>query len=338
MRALKTPDMVSWEITENCNMRCKHCSNAINGKPISLSTRECMSIIDRIAEEHIFKVGIEGGEPFCRADIIEIIQYLNSKKIIPTIATNGTLLDYEMIKKLQSCEIDNIQVSVDGSSADKYSHLRKNANIFYTVTGNIKNAVQHGLPISIAMVVSKNTYKDIPNMVSLAKKLNVKRVRFIDFIPSGRGQFEECLSQEEIKEAYKLMYESSGNGIEIIMPNKIMTNVTKKNNISLLGMINDSGCFGCEAGSVLAHVRANGDIYPCVFFRSPEFCAGNILRDAFSDIWDNSNIMKEFRKLGKLPEKCERCEFSLSCMGGCRAYAYFTKGNIAAEDERCWRE
>ena len=49
---------------------------------------------------------------------------MNKKKIRPSIATNGTLLDANFIDRLKSCSVDAIQISLDGSDKDSYAILR----------------------------------------------------------------------------------------------------------------------------------------------------------------------------------------------------------------------
>lgn len=329
--------MVTWEITEKCNMHCKHCSNAVNGQPFEMNTADCKKVIDKICEANIFKVGIEGGEPLIRNDLIDLIAYMNQRKIRPSIATNGILLSNRMIERLKSCYVDSIQISLDGSDKDSYALLRGDSSHFELILQNVKQAIKHDLPISIAMVVSKSTYTQIPKMAQLAQSLGVAKLRFIDFVPSGRGQIADCLSAEELKRAYTMMCEIECPGLEIITPNKLMSWLLKKPNETLLGLINPGTCFGCEAGTVIAHIRANGDLFPCSFFREDAFSAGNILKDSWQSIWVDSEALLPFRKMSNIPKKCLECENNHGCFGGCRAYAYYATGSLQSADPRCWR-
>lgn len=337
MNYLQAPDMVTWEITEKCNMHCKHCSNAVDGCYIELPTSLCKKIIDRLVEANVFKVGIEGGEPFCRNDLLELIDYMNNFYLSPSIATNGTLINEDVILELKKRQIDALQFSLDGSSSWHYSRLRNNGNCFDLVISNIKRAVQHGLPVSIAMVISKSTFHDIPNMAALAHELGVAKLRFIDFIPSGRGSIEECLSKEEYEDVCHMINAINIYGLTVVAPSKIMSLINGNTRNTLINMINPSECFGCEAGLAIAHIRANGDLTPCSFFREDQFVAGNILEKPLSDIWLNSVALRPFREYQSVPSKCLQCDRNHECMGGCRAYAYYSTGNLESEDLRCWR-
>lgn len=336
MNFLRTPDMVTWEITERCNMHCKHCSNAVNGKPFELNTHECKKIIDRISDAKVFKVGIEGGEPLVRSDLIDLIDYMNQKRIQPSIATNGLLLNTSFIESITPYHVDSLQISLDGPDRNSYALLRGNSSYFDQVIHNIKVAVDHRLPITIAMVVSKSTYLEIPRMAEFAQSLGVKKLRFIDYVPSGRGQLSDCLSPEELKTAYSMMCDINIPELQIITPNKLMALVSGKRPEALLGLINPEACFGCEAGTVIAHIRANGDLFPCSFFREKQFSAGNILENSLQTVWKNAEAFSPFRATKELPTRCKSCDLSSHCFGGCRAYAYYFSGSLQNKDPRCW--
>lgn len=334
---LRAPDMVTWEITEKCNMHCKHCSNAVKGKPFELNTHECKIIIDRISDAKVFKVGIEGGEPLVRSDLLELIDYMNQKRIQPSIATNGLLLNTSFIESVIPYHVDAFQISLDGPDKDSYALLRNKPSYFEQVACNIKEAVVHRLPVTIAMVISKSTYLQIPRMAKFAQSLGVTKLRFIDYVPSGRGQVSDCLSPEELKTAYTMMCDINIPGLQIITPNKLMALITGKQAGTLLDLINPEACLGCEAGTVIAHIRANGDLFPCSFFREKQFSAGNILENSLQSVWENAEAFYPFRAAKELPSKCKSCELCNHCFGGCRAYAYYSSGSLQNKDPRCWR-
>jgi radical SAM protein with 4Fe4S-binding SPASM domain len=90
---------------------------------------------------------------------------------------------------------------------------------------------------------------------------------------------------------------------------------------------------GCEAGRDIIYISSNGDIFPCYTLAFPEFKGGNILVDDISNVWDNSKVFKNFRKL-KIAnlKKCYKCTMIDKCSGGCRGSAYAEFRDIKAPD------
>ena len=341
MEYLSSPDTVSWEITERCNLKCEHCSNAIAGNAYQPSFEDCIRVINVLRNNNVFRLNIEGGEPFVRDDLIEIIKYANSKNFYPKIDTNGTLIDSSMAKQLSKCKLRGIQVSLDGPSAQSYFEIRRSTDAFYKAIEGIKHLRSNDIRVGVSIVLMKKNVQYIEEFFSLAEELKINSIRFVDFIPTGRGQASECLTSTQLMNAYKgiMEYTQRPNHTPVIYPSKITGLLTKSNANSCLKSLNPDCQLACEAGIVLLHIRANGDITPCVYFRENCFVCGNILRDDFQSIWNHSGVLNRFRSLGNMPDKCVDCQNQINCMGGCRAYAYYKSDekSLNCFDERCWR-
>jgi len=88
---------------------------------------------------------------------------------------------------------------------------------------------------------------------------------------------------------------------------------------------------GCLAGTGVCFVSHEGEIYPCGYLPA---LAGDLRKQTFSDIWQNSVVFHQLRDTGNLKGKCGCCEFRNICMG-CRARAYAASGDYLAEEPFC---
>lgn len=88
---------------------------------------------------------------------------------------------------------------------------------------------------------------------------------------------------------------------------------------------------GCLAGSGVCFVSHTGDVYPCGYL---PVSAGNIRKQDFKDVWNNSEVFKTLRNEDNLQGKCGYCEFRRVCMG-CRARAYGCTGNYLGPEPYC---
>jgi AdoMet-dependent heme synthase len=88
---------------------------------------------------------------------------------------------------------------------------------------------------------------------------------------------------------------------------------------------------GCLAGTAVCFISNQGEVYPCGYLPA---LAGDLKRQSFSDIWENSFVFHQLRDVNNLKGKCGCCEFRNVCMG-CRARAFAATGNYLDEEPFC---
>ena len=88
---------------------------------------------------------------------------------------------------------------------------------------------------------------------------------------------------------------------------------------------------GCLAGTGVCFISHEGEIYPCGYL---PVIAGDLRKQTFADIWENSTVFHELRDTSGLKGKCGCCEFRNVCMG-CRARAYAATGDFMDEEPFC---
>jgi radical SAM protein with 4Fe4S-binding SPASM domain len=96
---------------------------------------------------------------------------------------------------------------------------------------------------------------------------------------------------------------------------------------------------GCSAGTRVANIDAQGNVFPCQFARSPDFLVGNIRERPFSQLWSDgfNHVLSRFRdKQARLGGRCWTCNYRDLCGGGCRIRAHAAEGDFFAEDPFCF--
>ncbi|MFZ0286791.1 MAG: radical SAM protein [Terriglobales bacterium] len=88
---------------------------------------------------------------------------------------------------------------------------------------------------------------------------------------------------------------------------------------------------GCLAGTAVCFISHQGEVYPCGYLPA---LAGDLRKQPFVEIWENSVVFNELRDTNNLKGKCGCCEFRNVCMG-CRARAYAVTGNYLDEEPFC---
>jgi len=88
---------------------------------------------------------------------------------------------------------------------------------------------------------------------------------------------------------------------------------------------------GCLAGTGVCFISHEGEVFPCGYL---PVIAGDLRKQTFKDIWENSTVFHELRDTNQLKGKCGCCEFRNVCMG-CRARAYAATGDFMDEEPFC---
>jgi len=88
---------------------------------------------------------------------------------------------------------------------------------------------------------------------------------------------------------------------------------------------------GCLAGTGVCFISHVGEVYPCGYLPA---LAGDLRRQSFADIWENSQVFHTLRDTEQLKGKCGYCEFRNVCMG-CRARAFAATCDYMDEEPFC---
>src|SRR6185295_16878340 len=93
---LRRPFQALLQVTNRCNMKCDFCDFWPNGvsSQEELTTAEFGRIASELAELGTMLVSIEGGEPFVRPDLVEIVR-LFARRHVPVLYTNGWYVEKE---------------------------------------------------------------------------------------------------------------------------------------------------------------------------------------------------------------------------------------------------
>jgi radical SAM protein with 4Fe4S-binding SPASM domain len=102
----------------------------------------------------------------------------------------------------------------------------------------------------------------------------------------------------------------------------------------LEGLLKGKGYLNpCVCGYLYLGISSNGDAFPCPIMTDVKI--GNIRKESIVEIW-NSDVIKNLRDASQLKGACASCTYKMRCNGGCRALAYYIKGDYTCPDPFCW--
>jgi len=352
-QVLLSPFLVVWNFTNACNLKCKHCyQSAGSYLNNELSLQEKLKVVEELDEAGVASLAISGGEPLMLKDhLFKVVHEASKRGMYVALATNGTLLTKNVVRKLKELGLKYVEVSLDSANPKIHDEFRGVHGAFEAAIRGIRNCVEEGLFTCIATTVTKLNVHEIPQIIELAKKLRVNRFIAFNFIPVGRGVdiVDLDLSPEEREKFLENLAKAALRGeIEVVSTApqyaRVMLKVSEGKctavshfhvgSTTLTNYIKALAEFigGCGAGRMYCAIQPNGDVTPCVFM--PELVVGNLKSQHFIDIWKSSEVFKALRSRDKLKGHCGVCGFKYVC-GGCRARALAYFNDILGPDPGC---
>jgi len=349
----ETPFLAIWEITQSCDLACKHCRAAAQpiAHPDELTNAEAKNLIDQIAEMHIPIFVFTGGDPLKRKDVFELIRYAADKGVQVAVTPSATpLLTREAMFKLKEAGLVRLGISLDGSTPEIHDTFRGLPGAWARTIQAIEWANEAGIPIQVHTTISRHNAKDLDNLCALFEKLAIVMWNVFFLVPVGRGQLGDLLSGEEFEDVFGKIYELSHRVSFQIKTTEAMhyRRYLLQHNLEErrighghgqgqgLGHPGSGAAAAYEPGAPTADAKTRtaswatrrvndgkgfmfishvGNVYPSGFL---PIHAGNVRETPLAEIYREAPIFKSLRDTSKLEGKCGACEYKEIC-GGSRA-------------------
>jgi len=295
------------QITNKCNLRCKHCYINPLTPPFrkggmggfsdnnfkELSVKQIQKILEEFEQMQGLRILITGGEPLLHSKFEEVNEMLPQFSVRKVLFTNGLLLK-ERIKKLN---VEEIQVSIDGLE-DAHDSLRGKGT-FKAAMQAVNLSLDYGFHVSIATMVHPGNLGDFEEMERLFKDMGIREWT-VD-VPCITGRLRENREfQIRPEEGGKYLRYGYGGGIH-------------------------TSASGFACGLHLMAVMADGKVAKCTFYSDNP--AGRV-EEGLRTCWQR---IKPIR-LDEL--ECD-CEYIESCRGGCRYRAQLFGDPLGKDFDRC---
>jgi len=360
----ETPFLAIWEVTQSCDLACKHCRAAAQPipHPDQLSTAEGKELIDEIAKMEVPIFVFTGGDPLKRPDVFELIKYASDKGVSVALTPSATpLLTRDALVKLKEAGLVRLGISLDGSSPEIHDAFRGFAGTWARTIQAVEWANEVGIPIQVHTTISRHNAHDLDNLTALFEKMKIVMWNVFFLVPVGRGQLNDLLSGEEFEQVFGKIYELSHRVSFQIKTTEAMhyRRYLIQHNLEERKMGHGSGHPGGHPAAVayepgaptteaktrnmgwatrrvndgkgFVFVSHKGDVYPSGFL---PLHAGNVRDTPLHEIYQDAPVFRDLRDTSKLQGKCGACEFKEIC-GGSRARAYAMTGNHLAQEQCC---
>jgi len=335
--------LVAWETTRRCNLACKHCRAVAEDHPYDneLDTKASFKLLEQIKEVGDPIIILTGGEPLLRDDIFDIAAFGTKLGLRMVMAPNGTLITTEIAKKMKASGIKRLSISLDGSTPETHDNFRGLKNAFEKSLQGIEIVKKAGIEFQINTTITKTNLDQIPKILKLAEKLGAVAHHIFLLVPTGRGKYivDSEINAREYEETLNWFYDQSKKtSLQLkatCAPHyyRILRQRAKEDGekVTFESHGLDAVTRGCLAGTGFCFISHVGRVQTCGFL---DVDCGDITKQSFKDVWDNSKVFNTLRDFKNLEGKCGICEFKQVC-AGCRARAYEATGNYLAPEPLC---
>ncbi len=302
----------SIEPTNNCGLDCVTCSRSYllrtfpQFKIGSINVRFLDKIRDILS--NLTEIKFHGlGEPFLAKDTVLLhkrIRELYPKANLISI-TNAAMLNFPLKVKNY---LDHIVVSIDHAQRDIFERLRRKAKYDVVISNVLKvteKNTKHQPRITINSVFNADTYKDLDQMIILAKALGVKDVRFNlvqDWVEDERSNIKEIMLD-------KVNIDELAAAISYAFRIADLLDVSMR----IIGNP-EFEIEKCQWARRMIYITKDGQIAPCCMRTEPMYYFGSFLKKPFDDIWEGET-MEKFRwdrTSGRYPRMCSNCPYLLN--------------------------
>jgi heme b synthase len=358
--------LLFWETTAACNLACVHCRRLDVSRQLSsddLSPEQAQSMIRSLPETGKPIVVFSGGEPLMRPDLFDLAQLAHDIGLPTALATNGTIMNDTVAKRVVDVGIRRVSMSLDGPEADIHDRFRGIDGSFEATIRGFNTLRRNGMSMQINTSVARHNYKHLDRMYDLAIELGADALHIFMLVPVGCGmELSESimLQPDEYEQALNWIYDRQQEGrIQLKatcaphyfriarqrakeegrpMPRVQVSHPGQRHgqpggHPGHPGGDGDMSAMtkGCLAGQAVCFVSHTGEVFPCGYL---PVTSGNVKTTPLPTIWRDSHVFADLRDDSKIEGKCGLCEYKKVCMG-CRARAFADSHDYLAQEPNC---
>jgi MoaA/NifB/PqqE/SkfB family radical SAM enzyme len=161
---------VNLEVTKRCNARCDFCDYWKNNSPSEL--QNYVPVVKKLAP---LSVGITGGEPLMRDDLVEVISSLRRSFGFLSIGliTNGFLLTPRLGLDLWKAGLDELSISLDYLD-ERHDRERGLPGLTQHILSVIPTLRSAGVKLCFNVVIKRGNYRELPQIIRRAHAMGVR--------------------------------------------------------------------------------------------------------------------------------------------------------------------
>jgi radical SAM protein with 4Fe4S-binding SPASM domain len=312
------------ELTDRCNLRCRHCYVRRGNTAAELSSGEWKHVLTELAQAGVLFLTLSGGEPLTRLDFFEIAKEARRLQFAIIVFTNGTLIDLATADGLAALCPQRVEISILGASARSHDAMTGVAGSFRRALRGARLLVERRVPVELKTTWMRTNVGEHHGIFSIAREMGVPLRE--SFLLLSRRNGEDVAAQLGASEAQlRSMAEARYGKIPRARLPAMPKPITGKQ---------AAEAPPCGAGQVSCRIGATGRVTPCAAL---EDTLGNVRKRPFPTIWERSARLRRIRSIRVCDlTVCRSCRLFARCRR-CAGVAKLETGSILGRSTQACR-
>ena len=332
---LEPPDHLYIELTDRCNLRCKHCylSAGAGGKQ-TLDTGLVKTILSDFAAMGGYSVAFSGGEPLLLPDWASIVAEARSLGLATTVVTNGTLLSEKAISTLLNYEV-TIAISLDGQQAETHDAIRGKGS-FQRVRAALDRLVAVGAQekVVVCFTPTRRNLLELPSLAAMLGGEGFRSIYLSLLEERGRERSNAPELSLDLADKRKLL-------------KQLVTLLTQKDlelhletghlRYFFTRILQSWDGLGDPMEGTL-RITSGGQVFLTAYVDDERFLLGILPELNLRQCWQSERAHQLFAEVEQRlcgPPACQECPYWIVCGGGSPARAYARNGCLMEPDDFC---
>jgi len=326
---LPSPTEAYFEVANRCNSKCSTCPLTFSPQESAkqLSLDEFKSLASQMPD--LRRAVMQGiGEPLLNRDLASMIRHLKERGVYVVFNTNAALLTRRRQIELIDSGLDELRVSLDGSTPETYLKVR-GIPAFERVVANVAEMVRtkhersaSSPRLSFWVTGMRENLAELPAVIELAARIGVEEV-YLQRMVFGFDDNALACEDQSIYDGYRdeaeaIIAEAERRSVALGVRFRGADALSPRE--SIVDRIPQAEPWrACSRPLRLAYVTAQGTALPCCiapFTDAPynSITLGNYLRDGIQAVW-TGDAYRQFRERlysSDPPASCRNCGLAWS--------------------------
>lgn len=297
-------------VADRCNHSCSHCYQ-VQGLKGELSSDELVDVFCRFRDAGGLVLGISGGEPTLRQDLVELLTAAHDLGLATVLYTNAYLVTPELASRLAECRVWQVHVSLYSDVAAEHDAVTRVPGSWQRTVDGVRSLRDAGLRVVLKTTLTRMSTITGDRMLGLARSLDCE-LAVGDHIAAGEGGTLHPLSTRPDAQRIAAL-DPGGSTDECAPPARPRAERVDQ--------------APCGAGASGIALRSDGRLVPC---SNLSIEIGDAPGADLRSVVERSEAAAFFRRLSwRDLHGCRDCDLKALC-GRCHASALSEVGDLLA--------